>query len=197
MRSEEVRERLRTVWRDPHKLEPQDEAIKTKGLVLIVKELHDRVDALVAEAYGWPKDLSDDELLARLVALNAERAAEERRGLVRWLRPDYQRVRAGVAPEPATSEGEIVAEQIEAPLVIAAAGKAQKPAFPADDVARTAAVLDMLMEAGRPLDAAAIAANFRQGARVVPLTSRILAAWARVGWVHTTDGRSFAIRRVA
>ncbi len=29
-------------------------------------------------------------LLTRLVALNHERAAEEKRGLIRWLRPDYQ-----------------------------------------------------------------------------------------------------------
>ncbi len=32
----------------------------------------------------------EQELLTRLVALNHERAAEEKRGLVRWLRPDYQ-----------------------------------------------------------------------------------------------------------
>ena len=33
---------------------------------------------------------ADEEILARLVALNAERAAEEAQGLVRWLRPEYQ-----------------------------------------------------------------------------------------------------------
>ena len=33
---------------------------------------------------------TDEEILARLVALNAERAAEEAQGLVRWLRPEYQ-----------------------------------------------------------------------------------------------------------
>lgn len=32
----------------------------------------------------------DQELLKRLVALNHERAVEERRGLIRWLRPEYQ-----------------------------------------------------------------------------------------------------------
>lgn len=37
-----------------------------------------------------PADLSDDEILRRLVALNAERAEEERRGIVRWLRPEFQ-----------------------------------------------------------------------------------------------------------
>lgn len=35
---------------------------------------------------------------ARLVALNATRAAEEKAGQVRWLRPDYQRPRFGAKP---------------------------------------------------------------------------------------------------
>ena len=30
--------------------------------------------AAVFGAYGWPRDLSDDEILARLLALNLERA---------------------------------------------------------------------------------------------------------------------------
>ncbi len=37
------------------------------------------------------------KLLTRLVALNHERAAEEKRGLIRWLRPDYQ---APLPPPP-------------------------------------------------------------------------------------------------
>lgn len=35
--------------------------------------------------------LTDGEILERLVALNAERAHEESEGLVRWLRPEYQK----------------------------------------------------------------------------------------------------------
>ena len=35
---------------------------------------HRRLDAAVFAAYGWPADLSDDELLAKLLALNLERA---------------------------------------------------------------------------------------------------------------------------
>ena len=31
-----------------------------------------------------------EQLLTRLVALNHERAAKEKRGHIRWLRPDYQ-----------------------------------------------------------------------------------------------------------
>ena len=41
-------------------------------------------------AYGWEADLSDEEILEKLVALNKQRAAEEKQGLVRWLRPDFQ-----------------------------------------------------------------------------------------------------------
>jgi len=117
----------------------EDGAIKTKGLVLIVKELHDRIVALVAEAYGWPADLPDEDILARLVALNAERAAEEKRGLVRWLRPEYQTARAGVATPPAEPDQ----EQLEAPLIVAAA-KEQKPSFPSGEppIARILAAMN-------------------------------------------------------
>lgn len=62
----------------------------TRARAHIVRDLHDRLDRAVADAYGWPADLGADEIVARLVALNAERAAEEAAGHVRWLRPDYQ-----------------------------------------------------------------------------------------------------------
>ena len=38
---------------------------------------HRRLDEAVFNAYGWPPDLSDDEVLARLLALNQERAAAQ------------------------------------------------------------------------------------------------------------------------
>ena len=38
---------------------------------------HKKLDAAVAAAYGWPADLSDDQILEKLLALNQERAAEE------------------------------------------------------------------------------------------------------------------------
>ncbi|MFN3509356.1 MAG: class I SAM-dependent DNA methyltransferase [Allorhizobium sp.] len=61
-----------------------------RGLVTLIRQHHDAIDALVAQAYGWPAELSDEEILTRVVALNKERAAEEARGLIRWLRPEYQ-----------------------------------------------------------------------------------------------------------
>ena len=38
---------------------------------------HQKLDAAVAAAYGWPADLTDEQILERLLALNLERAAEE------------------------------------------------------------------------------------------------------------------------
>ena len=38
---------------------------------------HARLDAAVADAYGWPADLADTEVLERLLALNLERAEAE------------------------------------------------------------------------------------------------------------------------
>jgi hypothetical protein len=48
----------------------------------VLKQLHDELDEAVRDAHA--------PLLTRLVALNHERTAEEKRGLIRWLRPDYQ-----------------------------------------------------------------------------------------------------------
>ncbi|MDX5391134.1 MAG: class I SAM-dependent DNA methyltransferase, partial [Rhodobacterales bacterium] len=81
-----VLEKLRAGQR----IEGKDRETYDQGLVGILRDIHDQIDAAVAEAYGWPADLSDDDILHRLVALNRERAAEEARGLIRWLRPDYQ-----------------------------------------------------------------------------------------------------------
>ena len=39
-----------------------------------LKNAHRALDETVFAAFGWPADLSDDELLAKLLALNLERA---------------------------------------------------------------------------------------------------------------------------
>ena len=42
-----------------------------------LEHAHRKLDEAVAAAYGWPADLSDEEILSRLLALNLERAAAE------------------------------------------------------------------------------------------------------------------------
>ena len=58
---------------------PAEETIKGQGLVLILRELHDTLDALVFEAYGWPATLTAEKILERLVALNKLRARRKSR----------------------------------------------------------------------------------------------------------------------
>jgi hypothetical protein len=60
------------------------------GQVSILRHLHDRLDEAVAAAYGWPANLPAAEIVARVVALNAQRRAEEAEGTVRWLRAEFQ-----------------------------------------------------------------------------------------------------------
>jgi hypothetical protein len=48
------------------------------------------------------------------------------------------------------------------------------------------------------VDAAAIAAMFRQGRRIEPKVAAVLASLHRLGHIWTCDGgRSFSVRRVA
>lgn len=170
----------------------QDERVRDDGLVLVLKDYHDEIDAAVAQAYGWPVDLSEQEVLARLVALNRERAAEEARGHVRWLRPDYQIPRFGSAQERQ--------QQIEADLGLPAAPAAakQRPAFPAGAVEQTGAVMAALAAASSPLSALDVALTFRQGRKVEPQVRATLAAMARMGFIAIHDaGTRFALRRAA
>ena len=71
-------------------LTEKEKFVHDRGLVSTLKSLHDDLDDAVSIAYGWPASLTDAEILERLVALNADRAAEEARGVIHWLRPEYQ-----------------------------------------------------------------------------------------------------------
>ena len=85
-------------------LNAKEKTLHDQGLVTLLRQIHDELDAAVLEAYGWA-DLHpltperEPELLTRLVALNHERAAEEQRGQIRWLRPDYQNPGNTSAPQ--------------------------------------------------------------------------------------------------
>jgi hypothetical protein len=175
-------------------LNEEEERIKEWGLILILKELHEKLDRLVFQAYGWPETLTDEEILARLVALNQDRAVEERRGHVRWLRPDYQIPRFGkdIDKMAAKEEG----AQIVADLGLVEPA-ARRSSFPADAVGQTAAVFAALASAGRPTDAASIATRFRKTRDLEHTIFTVLASLARLGHVVTKDGKTFEIQRAA
>ncbi|WP_308815246.1 DNA methyltransferase [Sphingomonas sp. GV3] len=161
---------------------------RRRGHVDIIAELHDRIDVAVADAYGWPVDLPAEEIVARLVALNAERRTEERRGKVRWLRPSYQIARAGLSALPGIGAP---SEQFEARFDAPDA----KPRFPRDAVGQTAAVFAAL-RAGAVLDAAMIARGFAQGRKIERRVAATLEALARLGHV-ARDREGYRLRRAA
>jgi hypothetical protein len=174
------------------KLSLEEERLRDEGRIDGLKKDHDEIDAAVAQAYGWPVDLPEQEVIARLVALNRQRAAEEARGHVRWLRPDYQIPRFGSAQERQ--------QQFEADLGLPAAPAAakQRPAFPAGAVEQTGAVMAALASATSPLSALDVALTFRQGRKVEPQVRATLAAMARMGFIAIHDaGTRFALRRAA
>jgi hypothetical protein len=187
-----VLEKLRT----GQTLTAKERAIHDRGLVSVLRELHDELDRAVFATYGWDdlaaelvgrpgattpwpdkpaaQAAAEEELLARLVKLNAERAAEEARGLVRWLRPEFQ------AQQAAPAQTEIEDEDFAAKP--AAAPAARKP-WPAALPEQIRLVADTVAAAPAPLDLDQLAAQFTgRGAwkKRLPEIVESLAALGRV-----------------
>ncbi|MCF2905525.1 class I SAM-dependent DNA methyltransferase [Octadecabacter sp. CECT 8868] len=118
-------------------IEGKDKDIYDQGLIGILRDLHDQIDAAVADAYGWPNDLSDEDILLRLVALNKERAEEEARGHIRWLRPDYQ-----------NPTGQQAAKGKTADMDLGVVAKVEKASWPKSLPEQIAAVREALSEMG-------------------------------------------------
>jgi hypothetical protein len=160
-------------------LNAKEKIIHEQGLVSVLKQLHDEIDIAVLDAYGWNdleeqmqivngnattdkpradiKRALDETLLERLVALNSERADEEKRGIVRWLRPEYQNKQGAdtaVAVISVQSEMDVDTET-ESTVVVA-----EKQAWPKGDIDQVKAVIDVLAASKSLLDIDAIAAHF-------------------------------------
>jgi len=146
-------------------LTPKEREIHDQGLVSVLKQIHDDLDAAVLEAYGWtdlatattpPADLLaqggpaaealEQQLLTRLVTLNHERAAEEQRGHIRYLRPDYQ------APDQVSGSKSQVSSESPLPLEDAELetpnSKLETQVWPAELPAQVAAVRKLLPTTG-------------------------------------------------
>jgi len=165
-------------------LNEKEKAIHEMGLVSVLKQIHDDLDKAVADAYGWPVDLSDEQILERLVALNKERVAEERRGLVRWLRPEFQ------APKEAVRKP----QQVEAELIVVEE-TTTRPAFPKTPGEQVSAVRTMLAAEGKPIKAGELARRFKQGKKVEDRVAELLQIMAAIGQAQTENGsRYFAGR---
>ena len=134
----------------------------------VLKQLHDELDAAVFDAYGWPVTLTDEEILERLVALNAERAAEEQRGQIRWLRPEFQNPATNkpkqqtiALPEPDEDEEETPkSKKPKKSSPTAATSPAQKAAWPKSLPDQVQAIRQHLATAAKPLTPADLAKLF-------------------------------------
>jgi hypothetical protein len=180
-------------------LSAKEKQIYDQGLVGILKQLHDELDAAVAEAYGWaltpgpsPGErgvLSSDEILTRLVALNAERAAEEAKGTVRWLRPEYQAPVGSGSKQQAAVQGKLVEDE-EASLPPATATANSPREWPDELPAQAATLTEVLASLSAPASVEDIAAHFegkRTKKRLEEMT-RLLETLAAVG--RARKGRS-------
>lgn len=191
-------------------LTAKEKTIHEQGLVSVLRELHDELDRAVFAAYGWG-DLADklvglpgattplpdkseaqaaaeEELLQRLVDLNAQRAAEEANGHIRWLRPEYQNPNHNpgesedsASKAQAASQGELAVDTETA----APATKAKKAKWPKQMREQVAAVRSTL-EVG-DLTAAAIAAQFNGGKKTAEKVDDVLAALLELGMVTMQD----------
>jgi hypothetical protein len=133
----------------------QEREIHEKGLVGILAELHDELDAAVARAYGWEPGLEKETLLQRLVDLNAERRAEEEEGHVRYLRPKYQ------APETVETQAEMDID-VEVDM---GGGPAEPLEWPSALKTRAQAVRTVVGHADQPLTVEEVAQHFHRARR--------------------------------
>ena len=180
-------------------LNAEDERIKSQGLVLILRELHDKLDALVFEAYGWPPTLTDENILERLVALNKQRAAEERAGNIRWLRPDHQIDKFGSDAERARLADERRAAKAQSALDLdGPAATAKKPKYPTgDELAETIAIVTALSAAPSALSIEDLCAAFDRGGQVKKRITATVQALSRLGHISSSDGgASYRLPRV-
>ena len=173
-------------------LSGKEQTIHEQGLVSVLKQIHDDLDAAVFDAYGWPHDLDDEEILQRLVDLNHERAEEESRGIVRWLRPEYQnplhgqRTTAGKQTEFEIEDGDATPTK-----KATATAKITKQPWPKTLPDRMVAIQTALQRRAAPSDVKQVAACYARAnkAEVAELLDTLVA----VGNVRRLDDGRYAV----
>jgi hypothetical protein len=174
-------------------LTAKEKTIHTDGLVAVLASLHAELDTAVLSAYGWDDLAPDaaasavptaaahlDALLTRLVQLNAQRAAEEATGRVRWLRPEFQDPRVRATQSDSLSNSELLvlySNGLQADLALenappqpagssialpaTAAATQATQAWPADLPGQVRAVAQVLASAPRALTLPQLEAHFK------------------------------------
>jgi type I restriction-modification system DNA methylase subunit len=162
----------------------KEQTIHEQGLVSVLRQIHDDLDAAVFDAYGWPHDLADEEILQRLVDLNHERADEESRGIIRWLRPEFQN------PDGATQTA-FTAKDEKAKPAKKAAAKIKKQPWPKTLPERMVAIQTALQRHAAPADVKQIAAYYTRAKK--DDVTELLETLAAVGNVRQLDDGRFTV----
>jgi hypothetical protein len=165
-------------------LTEKERDIHERGLVSVMKQLHEQIDAAVFNAYGWPRDLRDEEILARVVELNKERRAEEAKGIVRWLRPEYQ---ARAAKQI------VVGEQGQLDIThVPSAAKAgpRKASWPKTLPERVTSIRGLLAAQPRPAHLEELARRFQRAPR--DDVQEVLNALVALGLARRLDDNRYA-----
>jgi hypothetical protein len=136
-------------------LNEDERDVHERGLIGVLREIHDELDAAVADAYGWRAGLPEDEILQRLVDLNAVRKAEEDAGTVRWLRPAYQ------APDEVAQQSEM-----ELNVDVSEGGDVLEPMpWPSGLKERAQAIRLVMEQSAEPMSVEAVAQHFHRARR--------------------------------
>lgn len=184
-------------------LTAKEKTIHEKGLVAILRQLHDELDTAVFDAYGWsdlaPKLVgrpgattpwpdkpdeqaeAEEELLQRLVDLNTQRAAEEQRGIIHWLRPEYQNPEQGRATAQTQGKLEVPAIQEEV--------EKSKPTWPKSIQEQVQALRDALQQQPEPTTAEQLARSFKKAR--TDRVEDLLETLTSLGQARKLDNRLF------
>lgn len=165
-----------------HPLSADQQRVFASGCIGVIGHLHARIDAFVQAAYGWAGQMTDQTLYQALLSLQRTRAREEDIGVVRHLRPDFQR-RYQAPRAPIQTE--------------AALGRAvPRPQFPQTPEAMAAVLLRTLRSAGRPVEPSVLMNGFnvRRRRAAEARIEETLSILAVAGSVQRTDAGWFAPR---
>ncbi|MEG4860992.1 class I SAM-dependent DNA methyltransferase [Microcoleus sp. K1-B6] len=165
-------------------LDDKDKAFNQKALVSTLKQIHDELDVAVFAAYGWESTLTDDQILENLVTLNAQRAEEERNGLIRWLRPDYQ------APGETYVQPSLAGITTETETAIT---PTEQQPFPKTLKEQLSAIRDLFRTQSGEWTAAQVTAHFKAASRKQKVILDCLESLEDLGILlsHTENGMTF------
>ncbi len=183
--------------REGRALTAKEKTQHTQGLVGVLRELHDELDTAVLAAYGLPATATTDDILAHLVQLNTQRAAEEAQGRVRWLRPAFQNPQNSLQKQELLPQDEQAPEadlDSEKPLSKPEQTKPAQHPWPPTLPEQVRAVADALAASPFPLTLPAIEAHFKGRGpwkKGLPTLLQTLEALGRAQAVATEGGAAW------